>query len=90
MVVRELAEAVIGPETLDTLDAPDAADGVVVVSNVVPQGREIRGRDGLHPELLHRPHLDEELVDQQPQEDEEDAANLKSRPCHVSRFAGKE
>ena len=62
----------------------------MVVSNVVPQSGEIRGGDGLHPELLHRAHLDEELVHQQPEEDEEDAADLKLRPRTVSRFERNE
>lgn len=55
------------------LGAPQGV-GVVVgaVRDVVAQLGEIAGGDGLQAQLLHRPHLDEQLVDQDPEEDEED------------------
>ena len=54
-----------------------AAHGLRVVDgNVAAHLAEVGGRDGLHSELLHRLHLDEQLVDQDPKEDEEDSGNL--------------
>ena len=83
LTLRVFREAVHTP---DTLDRSDASDRVVVVvpsaaarGDVVPQGGEVAGRDGFHAELLHRGHLDEELVDQDPQEDEEDPPDLSKK-----------
>ena len=64
----------------DLAHALGAAEGVRVVvmvlmmsGDVVPHLGEVSGGDGLQTQLLHGPHLDEELVHEDPEEDEEDA-----------------